>query len=290
MFQIPSDLLGLEDSVALVTGGARGIAKGCAIKLAQAGCHIAIADVDEATATATAEEIRALGRRAAFLSANVRSRDDVHSLVDRVRSELGGLDVALNAVGNPTGPPTSFLDYSEEEWDEDVQQNLKSALLCCQAEAVSMIEHATPGRIINVASSSGVVGAPTVAAYGAANAGVIHATKSMAMELAPYGIRVNCIVPGTHATERIQARLDAGGPEAEFLELASKAPPLGRLGDPLETGGVAVFLASNLSSYVTGHAILSDGGVTHTTARPPVGLDLTPRALAHVGKPAGESR
>jgi NAD(P)-dependent dehydrogenase (short-subunit alcohol dehydrogenase family) len=104
----------------------------------------------------------------------------------------------------------------------------------------------------------------------------------MAMELAPYGIRVNCIVPGTHATERIQATLDAGGPQAEFLRRAAQAPPLQRLGDPLETGGLAVFLASNLSSYVTGHSILSDGGLTHTTMRPAVGLDLKPRALAHL--------
>jgi NAD(P)-dependent dehydrogenase (short-subunit alcohol dehydrogenase family) len=217
-----------------------------------------------------------------FLRANVRSADDVRALVASVRAELGGLDVALNAVGNPTGAACSFLDYSEEQWDGDLDQNLKSALLCCQAEAISMIEHETPGRIINVASSSGIVGAPTIAAYGAANAGVIHVTKSMAMELAPYGIRVNCIVPGTHATERIQATLDAGGPQAEFLRRAAQAPPLQRLGDPLETGGLAVFLASNLSSYVTGHSILSDGGLTHTTMRPAVGLDLKPRALAHL--------
>jgi len=136
-----------------------------------------------------------------------------------------------------------------------------------------------------VASSSGVVGGPNVADYGAANAGVIHFTKSAAMELARYGLRVNCIIPGTHETESSRARAAETGRDPNmqrFRELAAKAPPLGRLGDPLDTGGLAVFLASNLSSYVTGHGVFSDGGVVHTTARPPVGLDMMPAALAHV--------
>ena len=135
-----------------------------------------------------------------------------------------------------------------------------------------MVERGTPGRIITVASSSGVVGAPNIVAYGAAKAGVIHMTKTLAMELAPHGIRVNCIVPGTHLTERMAA--NTGPAAVAFREAAGKAPPLGRLGDPMETGGLAVFFASKLSAYVTGHSLLSDGGVTHTTARPPVPSDV----------------
>lgn len=131
-----------------------------------------------------------------------------------------------------------------------------------------MVERGTPGRIITIASSSGVVGAPNIVAYGAAKAGVIHMTKTLAMELAPHGIRVNCIVPGTHLTERAAANTDPA--TVAFREAAAKAPPLARLGDPLETGGLAVFFASRLSAYVTGHSLLSDGGVTHTTARPAV--------------------
>jgi NAD(P)-dependent dehydrogenase (short-subunit alcohol dehydrogenase family) len=148
-----------------------------------------------------------------------------------------------------------------------------------------MIERGINGRIINVASSSGVVGGPNVSDYGAANAGVIHFTKSAAMELARFGLRVNCIIPGTHDTETSRARAAESGRDPNmqrFREAAAKAPPLGRLGDPLDTGGLAVFLASNLSSYVTGHGIFSDGGVVHTTARPAVGMEMMPAALAHV--------
>jgi NAD(P)-dependent dehydrogenase (short-subunit alcohol dehydrogenase family) len=117
---------------------------------------------------------------------------------------------------------------------------------------------------------------------GAANAGVIHFTKSAATELALYGIRVNCAVPGTHWTENMRRSAEdpnTAPEQKEFIRLANNAPPLERLGEPIETAGVAVFLASNLSAYVTGHSILSDGGVTHTTARPPVGLAMKPKAF-----------
>ncbi|MBP1688584.1 MAG: oxidoreductase [Deltaproteobacteria bacterium] len=281
-FRIARDLLGLEDAVALVTGGGSGVGRGHGLRLAQAGCHVAIAELNVEAGERTAQEIRGLGRKAVCLRADVRRNCEVKALVAAVVSELGGLDVAVNNVGNPLsiGP---FLDYTEEQWDAVFALDIKSTLFCCQAEAIAMIERGVPGRIINVSSSSGIVGAPSVSAYGAAKAGVIHLTKSMALELAPYGIRVNCIVPGTHMTESIRATLESGGPQADFLRAAAKATPMGRLGDPLETGGVAVFLASNLSSYMTGHSVISDGGITHTTNRPPVGAPVRPKALAHVG-------
>lgn len=280
-FHISPDLLGLEEAVALVTGGGTGVGRGHALRLAQAGCHLAIAEINDDAAKATAEEIRKLGRKAITIHADVRRKDEVNTMVARVCAELGGLDVAVNNVGNPLtiGP---FLDYTEEQWDAVSALVIKSALFCCQAEAVSMIERGVKGRIINVASSSGITGAPSVSAYGAAKAGVIHLTKSMALELAPYNIRVNCIVPGTHVTEPIQKTLDTNGPQADFLRAAAKATPLGRLGGVMETGGVAVFLASNLSSYMTGHAVISDGGITHTMNRPPVGAPVRPKALAHI--------
>ena len=266
-FQMDPEQLGLVDEVALVTGGARGIGKGCALQLARAGCHIAIADLDEETATATAREIEALGRQAEVVVANVRDEDQVNAMVEEVVARLGGLDVAVNNVGNPTGLQP-FLDYTTELWHDIVDQNLTSSFLCSQAEARSMVERGIAGRIVTIASSSGIVGAPNIVAYGAAKAGVIHMTKTLAMELAPHGIRVNCIVPGTHLTERAAANTDPA--TVAFREAAAKAPPLARLGDPLETGGLAVFFASRLSAYVTGHSLLSDGGVTHTTARPAV--------------------
>ena len=175
-----------------------------------------------------------------------------------------------------------FLDYTRESWDAMVDQNLGTAFLCCRAEALAMIENETAGRIINVASSSGVVGAEGVAAYGAAKAGVIHLTKTLAQELGRYGIRVNCIIPGTHMNPRQDAALkDPNTPEdtKEFFRRANAAPPLGRLGQPWETAGLAVFFASKLSSYVSGQALLSDGAVTVTTARPSVTLGRTAAAV-----------
>jgi NAD(P)-dependent dehydrogenase (short-subunit alcohol dehydrogenase family) len=279
-FVIDPSLLGLEDQVALVTGAGQGIAKGCALQLAKAGCHVSVVDIDPTKGRATVSEIEGLGRRAVFVHADVLDVDGVRRMVGETIEALGSLDVACNVVGNPGHPPMPLVDVTLDDWNATVHRNLGTAFLGTQAEALAMIERRVPGRIINVASSSGVVGAPNIADYGAANAGVIHFTKSAAMELARYGIRVNCIVPGTHGR--------ATPPENDtpamrrFRELAAKAPPLGRLGDPYETGGVAVFLASNLSTYVTGHALFSDGGVVHTTARPPVGLTMLPQALHHL--------
>jgi len=279
-FQISPDLLGLVDAVALVTGGAAGVGRGSALQLARAGCHVAIVDLDEEAGERTTQEIRELDRRALFVRADVRNRNEVMAMVSRVCTELGGLDVAVNNVGNPL-VFGSVLDFTEQEWDSVFALDIKTTLLCSQAEAVSMIERGVKGRIINVSSTSGIVGAPSIAAYGAAKAGVIHLTKTMALELAPYGIRINCLVPGTHVTEPIRATLEAGGPMADFLHASAAATPLGRLGDVLETGGVTVFLASNLSAYMTGHAVISDGGISLTTNRPPVS-PIRPKALAHL--------
>ncbi len=274
-FSIDPDLLGLVDNVALVTGAGHNIARGCAIQLARAGCHVAVVDIDADAGKATVAEIEGRGRRAVFIEADVCEPAEVQRMVEETVDRLGSLDVACNVVGNPAHAVKPFLDTTLEEWNRTVHRNLGTAFLGTKAEAIAMIERRIPGRIINFASSSGVVGAPTIADYGAANAGVIHFTKSAAMEVARYGVRVNCVVPGTHRREGTETL-------SEFAQLAAKAPPLGRLGQAMETAGVVVFLASNLSSYVTGHAVFSDGGVVHTTARPPVGLGMTAEAIAHV--------
>ncbi|HLS81229.1 MAG TPA: SDR family NAD(P)-dependent oxidoreductase [Steroidobacter sp.] len=279
-FQISPELLGLIDQVALVTGGATGVGRGSALQLARAGCHVAIADINEEAGERTVQEIRALGRKALFLRADVRRQDEVRAMVTHVCAELDGLDVAVNNVGNPLAF-ASVLDFTEEQWDAVFALDLKTTLFCSQAAAVSMIERGVKGRIVNVGSTSGVVGAPSIAAYGAAKAGVIHLTKTLALELAPYGIRVNCLVPGAHATEQIQATLDSDGPMAGFLRASAAATPLQRLGGVFETGGAAVFLASNLSSYMTGQAVISDGGISLTVNRPPVSA-IRPKALAHL--------
>src|SRR4051812_27068543 len=206
-FSIDPDLLSLTDAVALVTGAGHGIARGCALQLAKAGCHVAIVDVDREAGQAVAKEVEALGRRAVYINADVLDPAGVARMVRETIDALGSLDVACNVVGNPGHPAMPLLDLDLPTWNATVHRNLGSAFLGTQAEALAMIERRIPGRIINVASSSGLVGAPNVADYGAANAGVIHFCKSAAMELARYGIRVNCIVPGTQRRDPA-----AGGP------------------------------------------------------------------------------
>ncbi len=277
-----ADLFGLTDAVALVTGAGAGLAKGTALQLARAGCHVAVADINDEAADATVREIVALGRRAIRIHTNVLDEAEVGRMVEEVRSGLGPLKVAVNVVGSVGTPAKPFLDLTLEEWNTPITRNLTSTFICMKAEAIAMVRDKVDGRIVNFASSSGIVGAPNIAHYGAANAGVIHLTKSAAMELAPYRIRVNCVVPGTHVTERNQKMLAdpaTPGSTKEFWRLAALAPPLGRLGEASEAGSVALFLASDLSSYMTGHSVISDGGVSHTTNRPPVGLPMTPKAL-----------
>jgi len=268
-FGIDDDLLGLRDAVAIVTGGTRSIGRGCAIALARAGCRVVIADM--ADGQSAVEEIESLGRTAFFLRTDVRSKRSIEELVDATVERFGRLDVAINTVGGTKGP-TPFLDLELEEWEDVVAQNLSTAMLSTQVEALAMVRLGIPGRIVNVASLSGLEAAPNAAGYGAANAGVVHLTRSAASELGRYGIRVNCIVPGTHATETVREAVGRDPRMGEWVRLVGESAPLGRIGAVAETAGVAVFLASNLSAYVTGQEVVSDGGVQHTTSRPPMGM------------------
>jgi NAD(P)-dependent dehydrogenase (short-subunit alcohol dehydrogenase family) len=282
---LTAELLGLTDTVALVTGGAGGIPKATAIALAKAGADVAVVDIADEFTAQTVAEIQALGRRAIGIHADVRTPEDVQAMVETARSQLGPITIAVNGVGSlGAATPKSFLDYTLDEWNGPIALNLTATMLSMQAEAVAMIADGVAGRIVNFGSTSGLTAAPSVSHYGAANAGVIHLTKSVALELAPYDIRVNCVVPGTHNIDRTgrQTATSSRPEQAEFLRKAAAATPQGRLGSAEETAGVAVFLASNLSSYLTGHSVISDGGVTHTTARPAVGA-LKPLALNGIG-------
>jgi NAD(P)-dependent dehydrogenase (short-subunit alcohol dehydrogenase family) len=275
-FTVDEELLGLRDGVAIVTGGARSIGRGCALALARAGCHIVVADLVDGAGTVA--EVEALHRQAMYVPGDMRSKDDVQRLVSTTVERFGRLDVAVNTVGSTKGPKP-FLDIDLGEWDEVVAQNLTTTVLCIQAESLAMIGLGSKGRIINIASLSGLVGAPNAAGYGAANAGVVHVTRSAALELARYGIRVNCIVPGTHYTEAVREAQARDPQIAEWVRQTGDACPLGRIGEVWETAGVAVFLASRLSSFVTGEEIVSDGGVLHTTARPPIGMATEAEAV-----------
>jgi NAD(P)-dependent dehydrogenase (short-subunit alcohol dehydrogenase family) len=277
-----SSLLGLDGSVALVTGAGNGIARATALDLASAGCDVAIVDLDLGAARRTAAKIEQLGQRAVAIAKDLTDPDAPREMVDEAVAALGPLSVAVNVCGGTAGVNKPFLDLDLEEWRRPLDLNLTSTFLSCQAEAIAMVRDGRRGAIVNVGSSSGVASAPNLAAYGAANAAVIHFTKTAAVELAPYGIRVNCLVPGTHwaAKTRELATSPSSPPNVrEFFLQAGRATPLGRLGEPEDTAGVALFLASSLSSYMTGHAVVSDGGILHTTARPAFGGEKVPDAI-----------
>ena len=273
--------LGLAGTVALVTGAGNGMARATALQLASAGCDVAVVDLDLDAAGRTAAEVVGLGRRAFAIGMDLTDPSAPAEMVRQAVAELGELGVAVNFCGGTAGVNKPFLDLTLEEWRRPVDLNLTSTFLSCQAEAISMVRGGAGGAIVNVSSSSGMTAAPNLAAYGVANAGVIHFTKTAAVELAPYGVRVNCVVPGTHWSAKTRENATSG-PQAirEFFSHAATVTPLGRLGEPDETAGVAVFLASRLSSYMTGHAVVSDGGILHTTARPAFGGAKVPDAIS----------
>ena len=249
-------LLGLEDKVALVTGAGHGIGKAAALMLARAGARVVAVDIDGASAEETAGTARAIGVRAIAVAADVRSEDDVRGMVARAVAELGGLDVCVNNAGGTVGHPrVPFIEASTDFLDDAIDLNLRAVFFACQVEARSMIERGVGGSIINVSSLGGVRHVRHVSAYGAAKAGVINLTQTMAVELGPHGIRTNVIAPGTTVTAAVGAAA-----QSRSMQAVANANPLGRLGEPDDQAGAILFLASDLSRYVNGQLISVDGG------------------------------
>ncbi|CAN5461670.1 SDR family oxidoreductase [soil metagenome] len=245
----PSDVL-LTGRVAVVTGGGSGIGRAVAAGLAAFGASVAIWEKDPETCAAAADEIGGLG-----LPTDVREADQVDASLARTIDELGPVSILVNNAGGVFSSP--FLDTSENGFDALYRANLRHVLVCTQRAARAMVDARIPGSIINVTSIEGVRAAPGYASYAAAKAGVINLTKTAALELAPHGIRVNALAPDITMTEGIRALAPAG-----TAERAGFTVPMGRVGHVDEMAGAAVFLASELSSYVTGQTLHVDGG-TH---------------------------
>ncbi|MBI4507665.1 MAG: glucose 1-dehydrogenase [Chloroflexi bacterium] len=244
----------LADRVAIVTGGARGIGRAIALGYAREGAHVVVADQDGATAERTAAEVRALGRRGLAVAVDVAQRAQVETLVERVVQELGRLDVMVSNAG--ISLPHDFLDTPEELWDRTIGVNLKGVFLCGQAAARQMVRQGGGGAIVNTASQRVESGDPRGVPYVASKGGVRSLTKAMALALAPYGIRVNAIGPGPTLTDLNRERMADPATRARFVDRV----PLGRLGDPEDMVGAAVFLASDEARFVTGHTLYVDGG------------------------------
>lgn len=251
--------LSLEGRVALVTGGSRGIGEASAILLAQAGADVAVSSRKQEDLDKVAERVRAEGRRAIAVAAHVGRLPQIRPLVDRVVSELGRLDILVNNAGTNFFAPA--IDMEERAWDTVMNLDLKGLFFLSQAAARVMRDQGG-GSIVNISSTSGLrVQVPT-AHYSIAKAGVIMATKAMALEWAEYNIRVNCIAPGAIDT-RLYDAIFALMPEEEGKRAKAAAAagvPMKRVGLPHEIADGVLYLASDASTYVTGQTFAIDGG------------------------------
>ncbi|MCX5496573.1 SDR family oxidoreductase [Kaistia dalseonensis] len=247
----------LENKVAIVTGGAKGIGYAIAERFLQEGARVVVADIDEPTGEAAIAALGSLGA-CRFVRTDVGDRDAVANLIAATLDFGGEIDVLVNNAGIVAG--ADFLDVSEEDFDRVLRVNLKGAFLCGQAVARHMAARVdaggTPGVIVNMSSVNAVFSLPNQVPYSVSKGGLNQLTKAMAVSLAPRGIRVNAIGPGSIATD-ILASVNSD-PDAKRRILSRT--PMGRIGEPSEIAAIAAFLASDDASYITGQTIYADGG------------------------------
>jgi NAD(P)-dependent dehydrogenase (short-subunit alcohol dehydrogenase family) len=254
-----SDLLfSLEGKKALVTGASRGIGQVIALAFARAGADVALTARTGAGLAQTAREIRGLGRQAVEIPADLSDQEAADDSVKIAIKELGQLDIVVNNAGGSSFA-TTFLDMRRSGWDKVLRLNLDSTMWICQAAGAHMTARGS-GSLINVASVAGLGGAPFLAAYGAAKAGVVALTKTLAVEWGRSGVRVNALCPGWTATDLNRAMWDTTDGGAATVATV----PMGRWGRAEEMAGPAVFLASDAASFMTGQVLVIDGGQSAT--------------------------
>ncbi len=245
----------LDNKTAIVTGARKGIGRAIALALAKEGANVVVSDISQEDCQKVVTEIEGLGRKGLALKCNVTSRAEVEDMVRRTVAEFGKVDILVNNAGIISFKP--FLELTDEDWDNTLNVNLKGQFICARAVAKEMAKNKW-GRIINIASiSSGGCGIafPLIAHYTASKGGVVALTEALAVELTPQGINVNAICPGAIDTDMVKAVKEGGQLEQILLRI-----PKGRLGQPEDIANLAVFLASDESDYITGAAIVIDGG------------------------------
>jgi len=239
---------------ALVTGASRGIGKEIALELARNGYRVAVNYYNDSAPVvdATVAEIRALPADVLAIEADIRSSSQVTAMFERVINTFGGLDLLVNNAGVQTWKP--LLEVTEEEWDLVVDTNLKGCFLCTQQAARYMKDH-SGGSIVNLGSGCNKLAFPSLVAYTASKGGIEMFTKEAAVELGRYGIRVNCIAPGSIESERTRAE------DPDYAGTWSKLTPLGRVGTAADIAPTVVFLASKGASFISGQTIWIDGAL-----------------------------
>ena len=260
------------EAVALITGGGRGIGRAIVERLRTEVRAIAVFDLDteELEATARSEE---WSTELKTLKVNVTDSGEVKDAIDSVSDELGGIDVLVNNVGGGGAPAVPLLKLRDDWWEASLRSNLSSAFWCTRAVASGLVERRVAGTVVSIASMNGKTASPLLGAYSVAKAGVIRLTEAFALELAPYGIRVNCVCPGVVDTPLSQTILSkhpevfesafryTAGRDEPALDALQRQIPLGRMAAPDDIASAVAYLISPDSSYVTGQALNVSGGM-----------------------------
>lgn len=249
----------LKDKVAIVTGGGSGIGRAAALRFASEGAAVAIADVNDAAARETQAMIASAGGRAIAFAGDLARSEAAHTLVERTASEFGEPAILLNSAA-----VTAFGTVEEsdaDELDRVLGINVRSMWLCAKA-VIPRMRQAGGGSIVNMSSITGIVGAPGMAAYSTSKGAIITLTRTLALEVADAQIRVNCICPASIDTPMLQASFDRLADPAAARARNVKRHPLGRFGTPEDVANLALFLASDESSFITGGTYVIDGGAS----------------------------
>lgn len=256
---IPS--LSLEGKIAVITGGRMGVGKATALMFAEAGADVAICDLvaDDGKMDAVVDDIKKMGRRCIGVKTDVTVKTQVDAFFKTVVDTFGTVDILVNNVGAITGKPGGITVLEEDDLDRLMRINLYSVYFCCQEAAKIMIEKKT-GNIINLSSQAAFKSFPGGSVYSVAKAGVVMLTRTLAHELGPYNIRINAIAPSVITTEFMYPAFKIDWDNQAIRDSASAELPLRRVSDASEIASVALFLASDLASYMTGDTVYVDGG------------------------------
>jgi NAD(P)-dependent dehydrogenase (short-subunit alcohol dehydrogenase family) len=251
-----NDILGLREKVAVVTGGGGIIGAATVHLLAQAGAKVLCVDIDGEKAKRAVAAARQDGAESLAFECDVRRPDEVERMLQTALDQWDRVDVGVNIVGGGVALGKSILELRDDEWEASVETNLYTAVRCSRVFARVMMERDIEGSIVNIASPAGLRAAPGMVAYGASKAALINFTWTLAVELAPHGIRANIVVPAFVPNPDVSW----GGTEAEQAALAKRVVPMGRVTRPEDVAGAIIAFASGLTSYSTGQMIVCDGG------------------------------